>query len=552
MRKWLCGIGIVLIVLVNSFISVNSGQVGCPEKANVVATNKGCLQGSAAGTLQVFLGIPYVAPPVGELRWRAPQAHPSWEGVREALQYSQACPQLQEAGERFPVGTGEDCLTLNIWTPSVSPKASLPVLIYIHGGGLIQGGSATQAANGQSRFDGQFLATKGNLVLVTVNYRLGQLGFLAHPALSAQDKEHEVSGNYGLLDQIFALQWVQQNIKSFGGNPSNVTIFGTSAGGLSVCGLMASPLAAGLFQKASIESGGCPPNARKLREPAPNNPESAEAQGVRFAKALGCDTVADTLACMRSKSVTTILNTLKGGLGGPRALSANTERYEFNSDGYVLQDSVGRTIASGKFNNVPTMAGTTSNDGSVFAGTIPINSVTEYENLVRQIYSQLSTQLLILYPANAYRTPKDAFNAIITDTNFVCPTRRFLRDIQKIQSNVHLYHFNFVSPRLNPSESGAPHGSQTLYIFGNLGAQPSMQDRAVADVMSNYWINFARTGNPNGPELPHWPFYTSNDDPHLQIESVFSVGRELHKKTCDFFDSLIDAPVTVVANHINH
>ncbi len=508
----------------------DSAQPSCPPGENVALTDKGCLEGESLGSVKVFRGIPYAAPPVGSLRWKAPQEHPSWEGVRDALQFGKSCPQLPGTILRYQLETDEDCLSLNVWTPQLSPDAALPVMVWIHGGGLVQG-SSSQKINDRLSYDGRFLAERFHVVVVTINYRLAQLGFLAHPALSAEDTEHNVSGNYGLLDQIFALRWVQKNIKNFGGDPSNVTIFGESAGGKSVCALLASPLARGLFHRAVIQSGGCPLNQRRLRDSSGR--ESAEAQGERFARAIGCAEAPDVLACLRAKTAQEILNTLPGEAG----ILSTAEKWDFTVDGYVLPESPGRALESGNFNTVPLIAGTTGNEASLFTGKLNITTPAQYEAFVRAFFGENADQVLALYPVTDYPTPKAALDALISDISFVCPTRRFTRAVAKYQPKTFLYHFTYVTRVGTQSGLGAFHGSEIPFVFGN-SAMPTPQERALSDAMMAYWTSFAKSGDPNAGTLPTWPAYTLSEDPYLQLDIPITGGRELRKPYCDFWDRL--------------
>jgi para-nitrobenzyl esterase len=516
----------VLLMLISSLWSWSQP---CPSDETVVATEQGCVRGESLGAVKIFRGIPYAAPPVGELRWKAPQEHPYWEGIRDALQFGKSCPQLPGTIFRYQLEMEEDCLSLNIWTPRADPTAKFPVMVWIHGGGLVQG-SSSQMVNNRLTYDGRLLAEKFGVVVVTINYRLAQLGFLAHPALSAES-EYNISGNYGLLDQIFALRWVQKNIQNFGGDARNVTIFGESGGGKSVCALLASPLARGLFQRAIIQSGGCPSNLRKLRDSSGR--ESAEAQGERFARAIGCAEAADVLACLRSKTAQEILHTLPG----EASILSTAEKWDFTVDGVVLPESLGRALESGNFNTVPLIAGTTGNEASIFTGKLNITTPAQYEAFVRALFRENADRVLALYPASAYPSPKAALDALISDISFVCPTRRFTRAVAKYQLKTFLYHFTYVTRVAAQLGLGAFHGSEIPFVFGNL-ANPTPQERALSDAMMAYWTNFAKFSDPNGGTLPLWPAYTLSEDPHLQLDSPITADRELRKPYCDFFDQL--------------
>ncbi|MCS6936567.1 MAG: carboxylesterase family protein [Candidatus Bipolaricaulota bacterium] len=509
--------------------TTDSPSQPCPLDENTVMTDKGCVRGESLGAVNVFRGIPYAAPPVKELRWKAPQEHPSWEGVREATRFGKSCPQLPGTILRYQLETDEDCLSLNIWTPKTDPSAKLPVMVWIHGGGLVQGSSAQQV-NHRATYDGRFLAERFNVVIVTINYRLGQLGFLAHSALSAES-EQNVSGNYGLLDQIFALRWVQKNIQNFGGDPTNVTIFGESAGGKSVCALLASPVARGLFHRAIIQSGGCPLNLRRLRD-SPGR-ESAEAQGERFARAIGCANAPDVLACLRSKTIREILNTLPG----EASIISTAENWDFIVDGYALPDSPGRALESGNFYLVPLIAGTTGNEASIFTLSLNIQTVAQYEAYVRSLFRGLANQVLALYPAAPYPSPKAALDALLSDVFFVCPTRRFVRDVSQYQPKTFLYHFTYVTRAAAQAGLGAFHGSEIPFVFGN-AANPTPQERALSNSMMTYWTSFAKTGDPNEGKLPTWPAYTLSEDPHLQLDIPIRADKNLRKPYCDFWERL--------------
>ncbi|MBI3660122.1 carboxylesterase family protein [Candidatus Acetothermia bacterium] len=515
------------LFLGSQFSSVHlNAQSSCPPGEAIVATDKGCVRGESLGSLKVFRGIPYAAPPVGTLRWKISQPHEPWDGVRDASSFGKSCPQLRGSILPVSVATDEDCLFLNVWTTGTDPAANLPVMFWIHGGGLVQGSSSQITNDGRATYDGRFLAEKGQLVVVSINYRLAQLGFLAHPALSAEDKEHGVSGNYGLLDQLFALRWVQKNIKNFGGNSQNVTIFGESAGGKSVCGLLASPLAAGLSHRAIIESGGCLKVQRHLKEATPAAPESAEAQGERYARAIGCANTPDVLACLRSKTPQEILSVLPG----EASIISTAEKYDFTIDNYALNEAPGV---------VPLIAGTNGNEASIFTTNLAITTQAQFEAFVRAFFKNNADQVLALYPVSNYPRVKDALDALVADVSFVCPTRQFTRAVQKYQPKTYLYQFTYVTRIGNFLGIGAFHGSEIEYVFGILTSLATPQEQALSDAMITYWTNFAKTGDPNSAATAvTWPTYTFQEDPHLQLDIPISAGHELHKKQCDLLGSL--------------
>ena len=519
------------------------GRDRCPPGEAIVRTEAGCLRGESVGAADVkaFLGIPYAAPPVGERRWRAPQPPEPWEGVRPATAFGPACPQIRRIFRQPIPAWDEDCLTLNVWTPALDPEAGLPVMVWIHGGGLISGSSS------QPVYDGRFLAERGRVVVVTINYRLAQLGFLAHPLLSAES-ERNVSGNYGLLDQIRALRWVRRNIRDFGGDPENVTIFGESAGALSVCALLSSPLAADLFHKAIYQSGICAGVARPLRGSDPAGRESAEAQGERFARALGCADAPDVLACMRSRSPLEILETMRANGG----LFQRGEDYGPTVDGFVLPEDPWEAIAAGRHRNVPRIAGTTADEASIYTDVLGIRTPAQYEAFVRWVFGGAADRVLALYPASAYPRVKDALDALVTDWVFTCPTRRLVRAVSQGQSQVYLYRFTHVPPLGRLLRIGAYHSAELEFLFGTLRVlrrlPPSPDELALSEAMMDYWASFARTGDPNfnangrgeGRDRPRWPAYSVDEDAHLELGVPLARGEALRRPYCDFFDELLE------------
>jgi para-nitrobenzyl esterase len=527
----------IFLLSVNQLSRVQlNAQNSCPAGELIIMTERGCLRGESLGTTKIFRGIPYAAPPVKELRWRAPQPLQAWEGVRDALNFGASCPQLR--GSLLPLnaslGMGENCLFLNIWTPRLDITANLPVMFWIHGGGLVQGSSSQINNDGRLTYDGKFLAEKGQVVLVSVNYRLAQLGFLAHPALSAEDPQR-ISGNYGLLDQIYALNWVRANIKNFGGNSQNITIFGESAGGKSVCALLASPLAKELFHRAIIESGGCLRNLRKLKESTASAPESAEAQGERYARAIGCATAPDVLMCLRSKSFQEILNILPG----EASIISTAEKYDFIVDNVVLKEAPGVALESGRFNIVPVIAGTNGNEASIFTLNLGISTPNQYEAFVRALFKNNADQVLALYPVSNFPRVKDVLDALLSDVSFVCPTRQFTRAIQKYQPKTYLYQFTHVTQLGQRLSLGAFHGSEIEFVFGTVSAAATAAERALSETLLSYWTNFAKTGDPNFPGASSlWPPYALPEETHMQFDTPIVVKHELKKKECDVLATL--------------
>ena len=457
--------------------------------------------------VSAYKGIPFAAPPVGALRWRAPEPPAKWEGVRQATKFSAVCMQTPYA-EGSPYRTqaeplSEDCLYLNIWTAAHSAAERRPVMVWIYGGALTRGSASLPPYNGAE------LAKKG-VVLVSFNYRLGVFGFFAHPELTAESAHHS-SGNYGFLDQIAALQWVQRNIAQFGGDPNRVTIFGESAGSWSVNLLVASPLAKGLFQRAIGESGANFAPMAKLAD--------MEAGGLRAAKSLG----ADSLAALRTKPAEEILR-------------ANGEAAA-NVDGWVLPAEVRAIFAAGKQNDVPILIGSNADEGTAFASRV--STMAALEASARR-YGDRAGAFLKLYPADSDEQARAAQAAAIRDQFFGWEMRTWARMQTKTgKSKTNLYYFGRVPPGPGSEFLGAYHSAEIVYAFHNLDitSRPWDEvDRKLGDVISSYWVTFAATGDPNGKGLPAWRVYSA------QSERVMGLGNRIepldipHKAALDFFD----------------
>ncbi|MCR4824626.1 MAG: carboxylesterase family protein [Bacteroidales bacterium] len=456
-----------------------AGICACsPDEPGRVRVEGGWIQGEVLEDMTVYKGIPFAAPPVGELRWKAPQPVIPWEGVRETKDYA-ACP--MQAGNN-PYGYSEDCLYLNIWTPAKSPKDKLPVMVWIYGGGFAGGATADPVT------DGTELARKG-VIMVSTAYRVGKIGFLAHPELSAEDP-HGVSGNYGIKDQIAALRWIRDNIAAFGGDPDRVTIFGESAGGISVSMLCASPLAEGLFRGAISESGGSFGPTRPTTYPGENMKTltQAEADGVRIAEGLGVKTLAELRALDASRFVE---RGLSAGGGWPIV------------DGYVIPDDQYRLYEQGLFNNVDVLVGYNSDEGASFGVA---REAKAHEASVRQRYGSWAERLLAAYPVEGDAVVKTARD-LMRDAAFGWHTVSWARlQAKHGGSKVYLYYFDQHPD--GPGDAGSPHGQEVRYVFQHLDENhPIEGDDALMQAIGDYWTNFAKTGDPNGPGLPVWPAF---------------------------------------------
>jgi para-nitrobenzyl esterase len=486
----------------------------------VVQTRDGAVRGVAVGAVMSFRAIPYAQPPVGGLRWRSPRPPEPRAETLDATRWGPLCPQV--SGERV---TGEeDCLHLNIWTPEPRADSPAPVMVWIHGGGHVQGG-APMTEGGVRIYDGARLSEVAGAVVVTINYRLGPLGFLALPELSTEEGS---SGNLGTLDQIAALEWVRDNIASFGGDPKRVMIFGESAGGVAVCALMTSPRANGLFHSAAMQSGAC--TARSLA--------SAEAFGRKLAEAAGCG--ADTAECLRRRTPNELLEAI------PPGFNISTESSDYGSvvDGIVQPQAPLEVIARGEHARVPVIVGANSDETS--RSVPPIRTEAEYVALVRRQFpgATLSSLILAEYPVSEYKSPQAAFVALTSDSRFICQARRAVVALRGAQEEpVFRYFFTHGPENASPSvaEAGAWHGLDVLYLFqkteGIIGYRPGAKDRAVEQAFASYWASLAAAGHPNGGVLLDWP-RSDDADSYLELASPLRTGQGVRTRQCDFWDRL--------------
>lgn len=538
--------------------------VGCwgrKPDLEVVRLDSGLVRGFSQEEVWTYLGIPFAEPPVGDLRWKEPQPVKSWTGVRECKEFGPVPPQPKDP--TTPEGLkeiegSEDCLFLNVWTPAGKSNEKLPVMIWIYGGAYNMG-SASSAL-----YDGRKLASKG-VVVVTFNYRIGPLGFLSHPLL-ARESPNGACGNYGLLDQVEALKWVKRNISGFGGDSGCVTVFGESAGAMSVLNLTVSPLTEGLFHRAISESA--PAFDEGLLMRAVNDLGSAFQTGEQFAAAMGCDNAPDVLASLRSKSVGEVFSFPLTEEG----LFMSTVKFMPVVDGWLLPDKPGVLLAQGKQHDIPLLIGSNAQEGNLFtyAASLledPRVTAAGYRERIQQYYGGFADRVLELYPVEEDADVPGALSNLYTVMDFTSVARFTAASMASKNSEVYLYQFSRVPPK---DKLGACHGIEIPYVFGNLINDPKLNQDNMSDLslfweelkhdakeglafildkkdfdisnsMMSYWANFAATGNPNGDGLVEWPAYRSDSDRNLEIGDSMRTETGLHKNGCDLADEIYRA-----------
>jgi len=479
-----------------------SGGAWAQSHIDTVKVTGGTVQGVATGNVVSFKGIPFAAPPIRLNRWRAPQPVPAWSGVKRADTFGPGCMQDPSMAVMFGAApnVSEDCLYLNVWTPARTASERLPVMVWIYGGAFSAGMTSIPL------YDGTRLAQQG-VIVVSIAYRVGPFGFLA-----ARQLAHEArgTGNYGLLDLIAGLQWVNKNINEFGGDSAQVTIFGESAGGIAVSMLAASPLAKGLFQRAISESGGNFQPPKFANEGGLNELplKLAEKEGEQFLDNLGTHDI------MAARTVSADLIQRDAG----PALAA---RFWPVLDGYVLPADEYELYERNRFNDTPVLIGTNSDEGALFAQ--PGVTATSFQTQVRQGYDIKASSILAAYPSRTDAEAATSSKNLFRDTAFAWPTWAWARLQSRVGKNpVFVYYFDHRTP-LSPE--GATHGAEMQYVFGNFDPRqgaPSAADVALSEHMMTYWVNFAKTGNPNGPGLPNWPAFNQNAQQVLYLDTTIA------------------------------
>jgi para-nitrobenzyl esterase len=545
-HRKLFGALLLITAVFTTSASAQEANKSKPEQASaLVRVDSGQLQGVEADGVISFKGIPFAAPPVGELRWRPPQSAPKWTGVRQAAEFGRSCMQgrggpppgagvragapaaVAQGAPPAPVpapaaapaaqGPSEDCLYLNVWRPADPAARNLPVMVWIYGGGFVGGSSSSPNTSGV-----QF--AKQGVVLVSMNYRVGRFGFFAFPALS-RERPNENKGNYAYMDQIAALQWVQRNIAAFGGNPNNVTIFGFSAGGVSVHSMLASPQARGLFHKAIVHSGGSRDSvltARPLRADGvdPNYPVSAETIGINFAKSMGIEGTDQTaLAKLRGLSADEVLR------GAPPQPRVTVPSYETTPilDGKLITETAETAYKARRQPRVPLMLG--SNSADTAGNRIKARAKDEF--FAR--YGQWSAEAKAAYDPDGTTDLATMVSRANDDFGQAEPARFAANAFAANGSPVYLYMFSYVPTAMREQlRAGSPHGGDVPFAFGTLGGgrggAPTPEDLAVSRMTQSYWVNFARTGDPNGSGLPIWPRHVAGREQIFTFRPDGSAG----------------------------
>jgi para-nitrobenzyl esterase len=494
----------------------------------IVQTPLGKVRGSREGNVEVFKGIPYAAPPIGEFRWRPPQPVKAWQGEKDATKFGANAAQAGWPRKPGTIaeGSSEDCLFLNVWRPAgIGTKNKLPVMVWIHGGGFVAGSGSSLETSGNS-------FVQQGVIFVSINYRLGRLGFFAFPALQLEHVD-EFKGNYAFMDQIAALEWIQKNITAFGGDPKNVTIFGESAGGVSVHSLLTIPAAKGLFHKAILESSGGRDGVltgRPLNQENADSfyPISAEQIGINFARRHGINgTDANALAQLRALPTSEIVDggEENDGPGGKRIYSGPI------LDGKLVVETSQSAYLAGRQSKVPIIIG--SNSAEVPAGFVNAGSKEELFSM----FGPLKEEAIAAYDPEGKIELPELLTRVNTDKVWAEPARFTAQAFEKIKIPAYIYQFSYVAESLKDRlRYGAPHASEIPYVFNTLESRRgnvavSKTDKEVAILMHTYWANFVKSGNPNGSQLPVWPVYHSKKNEVLEFQSDGkAVGKKDPKK----------------------
>jgi para-nitrobenzyl esterase len=538
-------LALALLVLLFAAAGCSSSSAGSSAKPGddlAVTLSDGVVEGDlvAGDKVRRFLKIPYAKPPVGPLRWKAPERNDPWTTPRHETSFASPCP--QSPNQQNARSTSEDCLYLNVWAPEPAPSKAA-VMVWLHGGANIMGSASDDVPLAPQKtlwYDGQFFAAKHGVVLVTLNYRVGVMGFFAHPALAA---EQSPLGNQGLLDQRAALEWVQRNISAFGGDPGNVTIFGESAGAIDVCYHVASPGDKGLFTKAISESTGC--TSTTVGGVETPTAASLAADFTAFTKTMGCDTAADPLACLRGQSVSSLLAASPQLSEGTSSLTpAFTFGVVVDGPGGFLPDQPRTLYDSGQIAHVPYLLGSNNDEGMLFIlqSTIPTDEASYQAEITRR-FPSYAQQVLAAYPSSNFNGDyRLALGRVVGDVNLVCGTLDTAQRAAKAGLPVYMYNFN-MPWQIAPTLLLASHASEIGHVFGN-PVKPSAGDTTVSNAMNAFWAHFAQTGDPNFGGAPAtWPSFgpdASGNDQRLQLDTGFEHVENFRKAECTVWGKFYD------------
>ena len=557
-RRWLvAAVGVVALAAVSlpAALLAAAGSTGAepPEPpgrpTRIVNTGSGAVRGLHTGDVAAFLGVPYAAPPVGDLRWRPPRPARSWQGTRDCFSYGPSCPQGSTPVAALPDSQSEDCLYLNIWSPGLSPRARRPVMVWIHGGGFVSGSGSLPGAGGAR------LAASQRVVVVSINYRLGVFGFFAHKGLSAESP-HGVSGNYGLQDQMAALRWVRDNIAAFGGDPDRVTIFGQSAGGQSVMAHLVSPLSAGLFSAAIAES----PRYQDHGVGTWNTLDLAtqELEGEWLSESLGVPDGPGEVEALRR---VTAARLLRAAAPAPQPwpllfVQPTMPSYQPVVDGWVLPEEEWELLRQGRFNRVPLVVGTNLDECNMWTASVKPSAADAVARAaqarVRWFTGPDYPALARRFPASVYGGELPATSRMMTELEFAAPARYAARCLARAGVPAYLYLFARTPPG---SACGAHHGAELAYIFDSLGSvaaagragsqspqgpvsggMPASADQELSSRVMRYWARFAATGDPNAAGQPVWPRYDPVRDRLLVLDVPVHQAAVPYARVCDIVD----------------
>jgi para-nitrobenzyl esterase len=502
------------------------------QQGTLITVADGQVQGHLNGTTREFLGIPYAAPPVGSLRWRPPAPVTPWGGVLDAASFSGSCPQT--AALIGVPSENEDCLYLNVWTPDPAPAEPLPVMVWIHGGANVSGSTGDMVPfppyESYRLYDAHNLVAARNVVVVSMNYRLGVFGFFGHAGLAGEDPGFPYAGNQGLLDQRQALEWVRDNVAAFGGNPSNVTIFGESAGSWDVCAHVVSPMSRGLFHRAISQSGGCTAGTA--------TGSAAATLASAISTTVGCDTAADELACLRATPVADLLAAAEfseaqlviSGLG-------------ISVDGGFLPDDPRVMIENDDFAHVPYMLGANNDEGTLFfIGSTPITTQAEYQAALLARYGALAPEIEVLYPVDKFGSPQDALIRVAGDSTLVCSTFDVASRVAAKKNKTYVYNFARVIPLpfVSLLDLGAFHGAEIAYVLGSVPPPTAVTDKQLGDWIQEYWSRFAEKGVPKATKALGWPRFSPKSYKMLRLNNTLTKLKDFRRAECEFWSSVYE------------